>query len=242
MLSITPFFVWKKKKKETQNPTFNIWDHTCRNKCARLLLSHANQGWPGICPCALVTRRRVSVSYTYMAGDTKLSPREMLAASGSWPEDSKSLPLSRTGAAPPFRAPVVSSSRFCKRKVGSGGNVYSLEELLRREGLKFVICIFFVRTGNVETQTDSRGTQHTAAPGVKLSKQRSEPAAGRLRLICCMLVSWKLDVCRLPRRAPRLWARSRPLLCWGGLSPSLRGAPTACAATKQRENNRNRTN
>lgn len=127
-------------------------------------------------------------------------------------------------------------------KVGSGGNVYSLEELLKREGLKFVITIFFVRTGNVETQTDSRGTQNTAAPGVKLSKQRSEPAAGRLRLIYCMLVSWKVDVCRLPRRAPRLWARSRPLLCWGGPSPSLRGAPTACAATKQRENNRNRTN
>lgn len=35
----------------------------------------------------------------------------------------------------------------------------------------------------METQTDSRGTQNTAAPGVKLSKQRSEPAAGRLRLI-----------------------------------------------------------
>lgn len=60
-----------------------------------------------------------SHGYTYMAGDTKLSSREMLACSGSWLDESKSFSwrpsaVSRTGAAPPFRAPEVSSSRFCQ--------------------------------------------------------------------------------------------------------------------------------
>ena len=55
--------------------------------------------------------------YTYMAGDTKLSSREMLACSGSWLDASKSFPrrpsvTPRTGAAPPLRAPKVPSSRF----------------------------------------------------------------------------------------------------------------------------------
>lgn len=158
----TIFCVKKRKKKETQNPTFNIWDHTCRNKCARLLLSHANRGWPGICPRALVTRRRVSVSYTYMAGDTKLSPREMLAASGSWPEDSKSLPLSRTGAAPPFRAPVVSSSRFCKSR-------QRWKRLLTRGAFKtrrFEVCHLYIfradrKRGNSDWQP--RNTKHGGA-------------------------------------------------------------------------------
>lgn len=68
--------------------------------------------------------------YTYMAGDTKLSPREMLAAGASWSVDTKSLcspaltlsspsylaEFSRAGGPPPFRAPEVSSSKFCKAK------------------------------------------------------------------------------------------------------------------------------
>lgn len=68
----------------------------------------------------------------------------------------------------------------------------------RRSGLRWSRRPGSVKIGSGETQADDRGTQDTAAPGVKLFKQRSEPAAGH--------------VCRLPRRAPRLWARSTPLL------------------------------
>lgn len=85
-----------------------------RNKCVRIYTQWIFFRWPGTLSSA--TWVLFLHDYTYMAGDTKLSSREMLACGGSWPDASKSFPrwpsaAPRTGAAPPFRAPEVSSSR-----------------------------------------------------------------------------------------------------------------------------------
>lgn len=83
----------------------------------------AHIGFLGDLELAYTIWRAFSHGYTYMAGDMKLSSREMLACSGSWLGESKSFSqspseASRTGAAPPFRAPEVSSSRFCQIERG----------------------------------------------------------------------------------------------------------------------------
>lgn len=83
----------------------------------------ANSRFLGDLELAYTTWMAFSHGYTYMAGDTKLSSREMLACSGSWLDESKSFSqrpsaASRTVAAPPFRVPEVSSSRFCQIERG----------------------------------------------------------------------------------------------------------------------------
>lgn len=87
------------------------WD---QNKCVRIYTQWIFQVTWNLASATCVPFLH---GYTYMAGDTKLSSREMLACRCSWLDASKLFPrrpsvAPRTRAAPPFRAPEVLSSRF----------------------------------------------------------------------------------------------------------------------------------